>query len=244
MKRIVWVFMIIIFLFSCKKNISETEELKGVSKSTNGKYEQPCRIDYMVTGGDDTAFFSYTPWGDPDKIDIPSRSVPSYWFTYDKNKRLVELQGAWEKDVNTNEIRRFYYQGNKVVTDSTTFYPGYRIGKFVYDKYDRIIEYNYIVNLVDDEGNIREGETTIDTVHYNYPDENPYVGNRNYLAGNRVLMFLNRYYHKTTPAESYNSFGYPTHFAEFQWPSLFCCFSIFEIVYDCSGSKKTQPPTQ
>jgi hypothetical protein len=242
MKRIVWVFSIIIFLFSCKKNLTETEEIMGVSKSTHGKYEQPCRVDYMIMSVNDTAFFTYTPWGDPDKIEMSTPGIaPSYYFTYDKNKRLVEVQSFWYKDEKLDAIRQFYYQGNRVVMDSvfSKSFNSSRIGKYVYDKYDRVIEYNYIARHYDD-----FSEVSKDTIKYFYRAENPYIENRNYLAGNRVLMFLHKYYNKTSPASFYNSFGYPTLFAEFQVPSLFCCFGANEIVYDCSGSRKTQEPTQ
>jgi hypothetical protein len=237
MKKAIFFFTVVAFLISCKKDISSPQELRGVSKSTHGKYEQPCRINYM-TMGNDTMHFSYTPSGDPDKIEDPEQRSPSYYFTYDKNKRLVEVLSAWYNGDNINYTARFYYQGNKVITDSvsSSAFNSYRIGNYVYDKYDRIIEYNYTFGQFDGT------EVEMDTVRYNYPGENPYIGNRNYLAGNRVLMFLQKYYDKNTPATSYNIFGYPTHF-EIARP-LFCCFDVDEIVYDCSGAKNIQQPIE
>jgi hypothetical protein len=229
--------------------MNELQEIKGVSKSTNGKFEQPCRVDYMINLEGDTAYFYYTPWGDPEKIEMsrdPSTGEPNFYFVYDKNKRLVEFQAAYVKDLRFEKLMRFYYRGNTVLKDSVfnwadiddLYHFSYWEGKYLYDRYNRIIEYNYIVY----DGT--NGEVTQKYLDYEYPNENPYIDNRNYWAGNRVLMFVSKYYDKTTPAESYNSLGYPIHFAEFQEPSLFCCASIKEIVYDCSGLNKTQPQTQ
>jgi hypothetical protein len=202
----------------------------------------------MINMYGDTAYFSYTPSGDPDIIRMSATVTgePNFYFTYDKNKRLVEFQGAYVKDLNIDEYRRFYYHGNKIIRDSFFIWTSqdnpynnaaYGEGKYSYDRYDRIIEYNYMRYQADQ-------EVFKDTIRYNYPDENPYIENRNYWAGNRVLMFVSKHYNRTTPATSYNSFGYPTHFAEYGGPSLLCCTSIQEIVFDCSGSNKAQQPTE
>jgi hypothetical protein len=207
--------------------------------------EQPCRVISMTAIDGDRAEFSYTSWGDPELIDVAQNRTanPDFYFKYDQNKRLIEFQAFHSKDLVFQELRKFYYEGNKIVKDSSfigvsidnLYAGGIQEGKYLYDKYDRIIEYNYIHYEPLDE------ITTKDTLRYNYPDESPYVDNRNYFAGNRVLMFVGKDYSRTTPAESYNDLGYPIRFSETQRHQLFCCsFNIKEIQYDCSEIGKTK----
>jgi hypothetical protein len=188
------------------------EKLEMLSKKPPTKSKGSCQILSMTGYDGFTAHFTYTPWGDPDVIDVTPNGtgMPDFYFKYDQNHRLIEYQAFMIKDSVFWELRRFYYEGNRIVKDSffaqahiETMYveqPPLSVGNYVYDSYGRIIEYNWFDT----------NEETHDTTHYTYPAENPFVDNRNYLAGNPILMFVAKDYSKTTPAEAYNKQGYPT----------------------------------
>ena len=284
MKGIVLLFMISIFLFSCKKNLSEFDQLssssnlknkharivvchydskKGTSHSItidanawpahqahgdvlgNCSEGTPCRIVSINEEYGDRLDFYYTSWGDPELMDIQDEGTArtDIFFKYDNQKRLVELQERYREN-GFEGIKRFYYEADKVVKDSIFIFPASdlswfyacEVGKYLYDNYDRIIEYNFIRYSTVFGG---FDEEMRDTLRYNYPSEDPYTGNRNYSTGNRVLMFVNKDYNKTTEAVSYNDFGYPTKFSDTQ--NLFMAgYPVRDIQYDCSGSVKTK----
>jgi hypothetical protein len=215
-----------------------------------GEHEQSCRIVSINEEYGDKQVFHYTSWGDPEFIDIENEGTarPDLYFKYDNQRRLVELQHRYTAENHFESLTRFYYEGDgkRVVKDSTFIFPSsddlyfyaYTEGLYSYDSYDRIIEYSYVRYYGNMDGAGGQVEVS-ETFTYDYPAEDPYQGNRNYLAGNRVLMFVNAYYHKTTPAESYNDLGYPTKFSNGQTPSM-VGYEVFDIQYDCSASVKNK----
>src|SRR6478735_7148587 len=80
-----------------------------------------CRIVSMTNDLGEKADFFYTSWGDPKFIDVSNNESgsPDFYFKYDNNKRLVEFQAAYDDNEEFFEsLRRYYYQGNKIVKDS------------------------------------------------------------------------------------------------------------------------------
>ncbi|HSB93881.1 MAG TPA: hypothetical protein VLC28_12220 [Flavitalea sp.] len=212
-----------------------------------GGHEPSCRIISINEEAGAEQVFHYTSWGDPEFIDIANEGTgrPDLYFKYDDHRRLIELQARYSQENNFEWIKRYYYEGEKVVRDSTFIFPApdnfyfyaFEEGIYSYDNYNRIIQYSYVRYQTDmDTGSYSEEAS--ETVNFDYPPEDPYIGNRNYLAGNRVLMFVNKYYHKTTPADAYNDLGYPTKFNE-NTPHLLD-YNVMDIQYDCTGTKKSK----
>jgi hypothetical protein len=236
MTHFVTLALIFILFYGCKKC------------DLPGKDEPSCRIVSINEEYGDKQVFHYTSWGDPEFIDIEDEGTgrPDLYFKYDDQRRLVELQARYSTENSFERLTRFYYEGDKVVKDSSFIFPTsddlyfyeFSEGLYVYDNYDRIIEYSNVRYSRDMDGGGLQVESS-GTNNYTYPAEDPYKGNRNYLAGNRVLMFVNQYYNKTTPAESYNDLGYPTKFSTGQYASILG-YQVFDIQYDCSASVKTK----
>ena len=211
------------------------------------KDERSCRIVSVNGEQGDRRVFHYTSWGDPEFIDVEDQGTgrPDYYFKYDNHRRLIELQARYAEN-DFEVLTRYYYEAGKVVRDSSFYFPNpdnlyvyeFAEGQYLYDNYDRIIAYSNVRYSTDINGGGYQ-EDSRGTATYTYPSEDPFTGNRNYLAGNRVLMFVNKYYHKTTAAESYNDLGYPTKFVADQ-PQSMLGFDVFDIQYDCTTSEKSK----
>ncbi|MGZ8504381.1 MAG: hypothetical protein ACXWV5_07940 [Flavitalea sp.] len=235
MKRITLIIVgfIILNIMSCNKNLDK-------------EYKSRCRISKIFgpienSEGEYTQYegvFSYTSWGAPESIVVSNQGTgsPSYFFQYDKNKRLVSFIAGFPgpNDTSYHSYFKYYYSNNVIVRDSVfregitsdPYYTNQPItaGTYTYDKWGRVIRYTAIVTSEDEN---YTGES-----NYNYKNENPYANNRSIMGTHPVLMFVSKDYHKSNQAVTYNEYGYPTDFGFLEY--FFEQTPITKVTYDCN----------
>jgi hypothetical protein len=225
-----------ILLFACNKH-NDTE------------YKSRCRISkiYGLSGSDYNfeGVFTYTSWGAPESIIVSNEGTgsPSYFFQYDKKRRLIGFIGGFPRENDTlyHIYHKYVYENNVIVRD-TIFGEGHTqnpydtdlpewVGTYTYDKWGRIIRYYSIIHY--------EDEDFTQDFHYDYSNENPFAHNRNIMGTHPVLMFVNRDYHKSNQAVLYNQFGYPTDFGSNAY--WFYLTPIYRVSYDCNINNHVHP---
>ena len=102
-----------------------------ISCHKRGEFEVPCKIVKVAhvdrTGTGDApnnyaGYFTYTSWGDPEKItwDVKTTGRPDFFFRYDDKRRLIRYEGLQNSSV-FEFVTIFVYEGDKVVGDSSWF---------------------------------------------------------------------------------------------------------------------------
>jgi hypothetical protein len=221
----------------------------GCSKHVDKEYKSKCRIIKIYgmpgTYNDYEGVFTYTSWGAPESIVVSNEGTgsPSYFFQYDKNRRLIGFIGGFPREDDTlyHFYHRFVYVNNIIVRD-TIFTEGHTanpyeieqpaiVGTYTYDKWNRIVRYKTIEHY--------EDESFTQEYNYNYSNENPFAQNKSIMGTHPVLMFVNRDYHKFNQAVSYNQFGFPTDFGS--EPYWFSITPIHKVTYDCNIGNHLHP---
>ena len=197
-----------------------------------------CRIAKVYTNYPDVATFYYTAWGAPSSIMVSAEGTgnPSYFFQYDKDRRLVGFIAGFAREDDTlyHEYSKYGYENNIIVRD-TIFVEGhtqdphdngspYWLGSYKYDKWGRVINYHSEVKYEDD--------TFVNDEDYDYSNEDPRAPNTSIMGTHKYLMFVSRDYHKTNVAEAYNEYGYPTDFGSKGY--FFKLANFRKIEYDCN----------
>jgi hypothetical protein len=74
-----------------------------------GNHETSCRIVSINEEYGDKQVFHYTSWGDPEFIDIQDEGTgrPDYYFKYDNQRRLVELQDRYSAGITLKTLPGF-----------------------------------------------------------------------------------------------------------------------------------------
>lgn len=221
----------------------------GCSKHADREFKSKCRILKIYgmpdTNNDYEGVFTYTSWGAPESIVVSNEGTgsPSYFFQYDKNRRLIGFIGGFPRENDTlyHFYHRFVYENNRIVRD-TIFTEGHTanpyendqpaiFGTYTYDKWNRIVRYSTIEHY--------EDESFTQDYNYNYSNENPFAQYKSIMGTHPVLMFVNRDYHKSNQAVSYNQFGFPTDFGS--EPYWFRLTPIYRASYDCNKSFHEHP---
>ena len=188
------------------------------------------------------AEFSYYDWGGPKLVKRQETGTGEYEyiFYYNNQRQLIGFrEGIFrEKDTGTNLYTKYIYDGKVIVGDS--MFSGsylddplneeYHISKYSYDNFGRITEYSMRSS---------NGDYS-DTIRFTYPRENPFHDNHSIFAGNKILMFVNKDYHRTNPGVTrYNANGYPESFSPWLNGRLvygyrFHSIVISHVIYECS----------
>lgn len=194
-----------------------------------GEFEVPCKIlkiahvDRTGSGApyDSYAgYFTYTPWGDPERItwDLKTTGRPDYVFRYDKKHRLIGFDGLFDGTV-FDFVTRYQYDGDRIASD-TFWYSGGDINNF------RATAYGYIVNkyTYDSKGRIIriDSQTNFGNPPYFTTYDYDAAGNKvragavydnkkSYLRTNVWLMFVTRDFsvNNYKVADEYNKKGLP-----------------------------------
>jgi hypothetical protein len=216
-----------------------------------GEFEVPCKILKIAHvdrsgSGDPSAnyagYFTYTPWGDPEKItwDLKTTGRPDYFFTYDNKRRLTRFEGLLNSSV-FDFVTIYNYEGDKIVGDSSWFigtdvnnFRGTAFSsianKYTYDTKGRIVRVDAISTFgtfsatfeYDAAGNrVRPGAT--------------YDNKKSYLRTNAWLMLVTKDFSMNNPrvADEYNKKDLPLTYNSTDL--TFLNSLINEIDYNCDN---------
>ncbi len=219
----------------------------GCKKVDQAIPQSKCKITRLYTqnweGNELIANVSYTSWGAPKAIQLEEEQTgqESYFFQYDANRNLTGFiigytPAPGETDTTFMFYHKYIYKNGKIVGDSLAVMGSVKdpiinnenraIGKYTYDQFGRVIKYEA-------EGGWYE-EPYVE--YYNYPNENPYIKNTNFLGTHPVLMFVGRNYNrKNANVQSTNQYGLPT---AFKVPYQFKLLQIYKIEYECNQQGK------
>ena len=210
--------------------------------------------------GSRIAQFYYNSHGDIDSIitDVETGSLGAYvfYFTYDKNHRLIEYREGLGQSYPYEEVHIYAYQNGRIVRDSSTLQPyngnmeaTFTIVKSLeYDSWGRIIKESQKA-ISNDNGTITV-DPHVRTFTYN-SQGNLVIGSAtydsklNFLGTNEYLMFTQRDYSKNNRkgATSYNYKNYPLGFvdgvgATYGESGLLSFGLPVEINYTCDNNSK------
>jgi hypothetical protein len=222
-----------------------------------GEFEVPCKILKIAhvdrTGSGDlsnnyTGYFTYTSWGDPEKItwDLTTTGRPNYFFTYDNKRRLTRFEGLYNSSV-FDFVTLYTYEGDKITGDSSWFI-GSDVNNFrgtaftssesnyTYDMKGRIIRVDSKVKFGTDSTTF-SGTFTYDAAGNLVRPGTMYDNKKNYLRTNAVLMLVTKDFSENNRqvADEYNKKGLPLTYnsAVLSFLNSF----INEIDYSCDNKK-------
>ncbi|WEK34712.1 MAG: hypothetical protein P0Y53_19675 [Candidatus Pseudobacter hemicellulosilyticus] len=228
-----------LLLFGCSKH--------DIFPGQTDKVDKLCdvtSVSYVYYPGEpvNTGRFYYNKLGDPIRVTFSASGTgrPDFYFWYDNKNRLTDFLGAYVSDgiiFGYEFWRRYIYQQNRCVGDTSYLFgwavngvPSrdeaiyYRVSKYTYDQYERIIK----VESADH----REGDPVYElTTHYSYNQQGNLTATTTYFMGNissryeytnydnkvsihrthRLWPFLDRNYSLNNPfrADSYNKNDLP-----------------------------------
>lgn len=236
--KLVAVFCLPVLFLSCHKR---------------GEFEVPCKIlklafvDRGGSGGPASSYagyFTYTPWGDPEKITWDNKTTgrPDYFFTYNKKRQLTRFEGLYNSMV-FDFVTIYTYDGDKITGDSSWFigtdvnnFRGTAFttsaSKYTYDLKGRIIRVDATTSFgsfsanfdYDAAGNLIRPGTMYDN-------------KKNYLRTNAWLMLVTKDFSENNRqvADEYNKKGLPLTYnsATLSFLNSF----INELDYSCDNKK-------
>lgn len=218
-----------------------------------GEFEVPCKILKIAhvdrTGSSDptssyAGYFTYTSWGDPEKItwDRKTTGRPDFFFTYDNKRRLIRYEGLLNSSV-FEFVTIYIYEGDKIVGDSSWFI-GTDVNNFRGTAFSSTVaKYNY-----DTKGRIIRVDATTSFGSFSANFDYDAAGNlvrpgvvyddkKSLLRTNAWLMLVTKDFsvNNRQVADEYNKQGLPLTYNSTTLP--FLNTSINEIDYNC-GNKK------
>jgi hypothetical protein len=216
-------------------------------------FEVPCKILKIAnvdrTGSGDpfnnySGYFTYTSWGDPEKItwDVKTVGRPDFFFTYDNKRRLIRYEGLLNSSV-FEFVTIYNYEGDKIAGDSSWFI-GTDVNNFrgtafttsastyTYDTKGRIIK-------VDSKTSFGEfsGTFTYDAAGNLVRPGVVYDDKKSLLRTNAWLMLVTKDFsvNNRQVADEYNKNGLPLTYNS--TTLSFLNTSINEIDYSCDHKK-------
>jgi hypothetical protein len=225
-------------LVSCNKLIDR-------HNNNNGQQNNLCTINSMLfttvyDNGYTESFlrtFYNNKWGDPDSLiyDHPGTGHANWYFTYDKNGRLIKHDNY---DIGTYNY--VYEQGSKMPVRDTLhdFYTNVWVHNYTYDNKGRIIkiftewlgsDFPEISYPDKEDVYTYNADGNLDNSYFYHDDK------INYLRTSKILQFIYRDYslNNMSVAQTYNNYGLPTlFFTDNIFPPTIISEST-EITYNC-----------
>lgn len=177
------------------------------------------KISYSSIYQNDDLEFTYTKWGDPEKITRPATATgsPNLLFRYDRNQRLTDFIGIYQDGFNTEFWHKYYYdQAGRITIDSVYIFGIMVNGMLSYPRfiYVNVLKYDSKDRIIEE---IRTSPPYDPTVYnYTYDANGNKIGplydqKVNYHRTNKIWMFLDREYSLNNPfnADQYNSLSLP-----------------------------------
>jgi hypothetical protein len=247
-----WLVLTAVLFTACtKKDVSSSDSIsQTVSNDATTPDLSKCKIRRVYQddqGARISALFSYNKVGNPYSVLYSNggTGVPNYYFFYDKQNRLTELQLTW--GFFLAEDHWYKYNGsNQIVQDSIRTYQAgdgqlgrINVSTIEYDAAGRVVK-ETIVNTYSRSGQLER--TRRPTFTYDNRGNLGVLGWKsssydykiNPLRQNQIFQFIMRNYsmNNAAPQAKYNSLGLPLSMNPSN-DNFFNNLVTFQVVYDC-----------